>query len=77
MKLSNNENKKLYDKIFTKRSIYYVDYWINIWTEINWNRPSIVIKKTSKTIWEDIIVIPLTSFKEDNLKDDFDIFRHN
>ena len=60
-------------KATTKRSIYYVDYWINIGSEINWIRPSIVYKDSKYSYWEDLIVIPLTSDKADKSVDSFDI----
>ena len=58
-----------------KWKICKVDYWMNIWTEINWVRPSIVFKSSSAKYWEDIIVIPVTSFKDWETKsiDEFDI----
>ena len=67
----NQENEKLWTS--TKWSIYYVDYWINIWTEINWERPSIIYKNSHFTAWEDIIVIPLTSSKLNKSIDKFDV----
>lgn len=63
--------------IINKWKICMVDYWMNIWTEINWLRPSIVFKNSKYKYWEDIIVIPITSYKEDqqNTKsiDEFDV----
>lgn len=49
LKLSNSENEKLYKSHFIKWSIYYVDYGINIGSEINGNRPSLMLKKTPKS----------------------------
>jgi len=61
--------------IINKWKICKVDYWMNIWTEINWIRPSIVFKNSNYKYWEDIIVIPITSFKESEKKsiDEFDV----
>ncbi len=54
-----------------------VDYGMNVWTEINWIRPSIIFKNSNYKYWEDIIVIPMTSYLEEqeNIKsvDEFDI----
>lgn len=49
LKLSNSENEKFYKTHFIKWSIYYVDYGINIGSEINGNRPSLMLKKTPKS----------------------------
>ena len=51
-------------EIINKWKLCMVDYWMNVWTEINWVRPSIVFKSSSAKYWEDIIVIPITSFKD-------------
>jgi len=67
----NQNREKL--KASTKWSIYYVDYWINIWSEINWVRPSIIYKNSHFTSGEDIIVIPLTSYKINKSLDTFDV----
>jgi mRNA-degrading endonuclease toxin of MazEF toxin-antitoxin module len=37
-----------------------VNYWINIWNEINWIRPSLIIKSNRYNRWYDILVIPMT-----------------
>jgi len=54
-----------------------IDYGVNVWTEINGIRPSIIFKSSSAKYWEDIIVIPITSYidwKEDKKSvDEFDI----
>ncbi len=62
-------------QIINKWKLCMVDYWMNVWTEINWVRPSIVFKSSSAKYWEDIIVIPITSFKdwENKSIDEFDI----
>ena len=63
--------------ILNKWKICMVDYWMNVWTEINWIRPSIVFKNSNYKYWEDIFVIPMTSYKEEQekvkSKDEFDI----
>lgn len=38
---------------------------MNIWTDINWIRPSIVFKNSNYKYWEDIIVIPITSYEKE------------
>jgi hypothetical protein len=74
----NHEKEFLQEKsVINKWKICMVDYWMNIWTEINWIRPSIIFKNSNYKYWEDIIVIPMTSYKEDQLdiksKDEFDV----
>jgi hypothetical protein len=60
-----------------KWKVCFVDYWMNIWTEINWIRPSIIFKGSSYKYWEDIIVIPMTSYNNEDFdmksKDEFDV----
>ena len=58
---------------WTKRAIYYVNYWINIWSEINGVRPSIIYKSSKSSYGEDTIVIPLTSDKIWKSIDSFDV----
>lgn len=58
---------------YSKWSINYVDYGINLWTEINGKRPSIMIKKSKYSFGEDIIVIPLSSITINKSKDTFDV----
>lgn len=57
----------------TKRQIYYVDFGINVWTEINGSRPAIVYKASRKSFWEDIIVLPITGYTPNKSKDEFDV----
>ena len=70
-------HKKENIEILNKWKFCMVDYWMNVWTEINWVRPSIIFKANSYLQWEDIIVIPITSYKNwenDNKSiDKFDI----
>ncbi len=80
--LSNWFNKKIKlnhgkepEENINKWKICKVDYWMNIWTEINWIRPSIIFKNSNYKYWEDILVIPITSFKDWEIKsvDEFDV----
>jgi len=50
---------------YQKYDIYYVNYWINIWNEINGVRPSLIIKSNRYNWWYDIIVIPMTWLYDD------------
>lgn len=59
--------------LMMKRSLYYVDYGINVWTEINGLRPSLVFKNNDFKYWEDTIVIPLTSYAIGKSLDTFDV----
>ena len=70
LKISDSvKNSYFYDRWM----IVYVDFWINIWTEINWKRPAIIFKNKKFLWWEDIFVIPMTSFKEWKFLDSMDI----
>ena len=73
-KIKINHQKEIHT-IINRWKICMVDYWMNIWTEINWIRPSLVFKSNTYIQWEDIVVIPLTSFKDWSNKsmDTFDI----
>ena len=82
----NSHSKRFKDKIklnhekeetiaINKRRICDVNFGMNIWTEINWVRPAIIYKHDEYKFWEDIIVIPITSYKdeENKSKDTFDV----
>lgn len=56
-----------------KWSIYLVNYGMNIGSEINGMRPSIVYKKSQFAFGSDLIVIPLTSYDEEKSIDTFDV----
>ena len=58
----NHEEEQL--EIINKWKLCMVDYGMNIWTEINGLRPSIIYKSSSSKYWEDIIVLPITSYKD-------------
>lgn len=60
---------------FQKYEIYYTNFWINIWNEINWIRPSLIIKSNRHNWWFDIIVIPMTwLYNWDGTKKSLDLF---
>jgi len=52
----NNKND-----FFKKYSIYEVDFWMNIWEEMNWKRPALFLKKTNKTYWDLLLVLPIVN----------------
>ena len=63
-KLHFNEKKSFYVK---QREIWYINMWINIWTEENWKkddfrRPVLVLKK----IWSLYLCIAMTTKWKDN-----------
>ncbi|MDQ7008697.1 MAG: type II toxin-antitoxin system PemK/MazF family toxin [Candidatus Gracilibacteria bacterium] len=62
-------------QIINKWKLCMVDYGMNIGTEINGVRPSIIFKSNSYLQGEDVFVIPITSFKDGEIKsiDEFDI----
>lgn len=57
---------------FKKRQIYVVSYGMNLGSEVNGDRPSIIYKNSNFTLWEDLIVIPLTSANQQKQPDKFD-----
>ena len=69
----NHEKENI--QVINKWKLCMVDYWMNIWTEINWTRPSIIIKSNTYLQWEDIFVIPITSYNdwENKSIDTFDV----
>ena len=69
----NHEKENI--QIINKWKLCMIDYWMNIWTEINWIRPSIIFKSSSSKYWENVVVLPITCFKDWEYKsvDDYDI----
>jgi len=67
-----NHQKEITQRM-TKRSVYYVDFGINVWTEINWTRPALIYKDSKKSFGEDILVIPITWYTNKKSVDEFDI----
>ena len=59
-------NTKLSHNDFNKYDIHYINFWMNIWNEINGQRPWLIFKNNRHTKGADIIIIPLTSLKKDN-----------
>lgn len=59
---------------YKKWDIYVVSYGMNVGSEINGERPSIVYKANGNTLGDDIIVIPLTSALQEKQSDKFDTF---
>jgi len=63
-KIKINHEKEEIEAI-NKRKICVVDFGMNIGTEINWQRPVVIYKSSTYKYWEDIVVIPITSFLDD------------
>ena len=60
---------------FQKYDIHYVSFWVNIWNEINWIRPSLIYKSNRHNWGFDLIVIPMTWLLDENWKEkDLDKF---
>ena len=70
IKINHKTNENI---IINKRKIVSVNFGINIWTEINGVRPAIIYKSSTYKYWEDIIVIPITSYETNKSIDEFDI----
>lgn len=63
-KINIHFNKKIPEKFIPKRwEIYYVNLWINIWSELNKIRPCIIYSQRRFNDWNNIIVIPIKSYK--------------
>jgi len=58
-----NFDKKIPDLKLNKWDIYFVKLWQNIWSELNKNRPCIVLSHYYFNNWDNITVIPLKSYK--------------
>ncbi len=61
-------NKTLIKVKFSKYDIHFVDFWINIWNEINWYRPCLIFKNNRFATWYDTFVIPFTSSIDEKKK---------
>ena len=60
--------------IFKQWEIYYVNFWINIWSEFNWIRPAIIFELSKYSYWrKNVLVIPITSEKKWKKYNKFDI----
>jgi mRNA-degrading endonuclease toxin of MazEF toxin-antitoxin module len=55
--------KKTPNFIFNKWDIYFVNLWKNIWSELNKNRPCLIISEKKFNAWNTIVIIPLKSYK--------------
>jgi len=55
-------------------SIYRVEFWKNIWTEVNKKRPAIIISnKNFSSKWDNLWVIPLTTLTSDKKIYEYDV----
>ena len=70
IKMHHNSEENM---LLLKWRIYAVDFWMNVWTEINGTRPAVIYKDNTYKYWEDIIVIPLTSYTDEKSVDQFDV----
>lgn len=61
------------DTIISKWKIVLIDFGMNVGTEINGVRPALVYKASHYKYWEDVVVLPITSFDETKSQDVFDI----
>lgn len=67
IKINNSKNKEFNVKKF---DICLIDFWMNIWSEINWIRPALVVwkNKTASSVW----VVPISSFKIESSLEKYD-----
>lgn len=72
-KIEINSESRGKPKIFDKYSIYSVDFWMNIWSEINWLRPCLIYKNNRHNNKDIITIIPFSSYNIDKKISKFDI----
>lgn len=73
-KIKLHEDLNSQQNIFKQWEIYYVNFWINIWSEFNHTRPALIFEKSKYSYWrKNVIVIPITSIKNDKKYNKFDI----
>ncbi len=46
-----------------KWDIYLVNLWINIWSELNKNRPWVIISDSKYNWWNNLLVLPFKTYK--------------
>ena len=63
-KINIHFNKKTPNLIPVIWSIYEVELWTNIWSELNKKRPCVIISKWNYNKWNTVTVVPLRSIKE-------------
>ena len=68
---SNNHNT-----IFQKGDIYIIDFWYNIWGELNKKRPGIITSDNRLNRWDCVVALPLKTHKT-NKKQDFSVIITN
>ncbi|NVP17462.1 type II toxin-antitoxin system PemK/MazF family toxin [Candidatus Gracilibacteria bacterium] len=60
--------------IFKQKEIYYVNFGINIGSEFNLTRPALIFEKSKFSFWrKNVIVIPITTYKNNKKYNKFDI----
>lgn len=69
-----NNSKAVVNNPVEKWSIHTVDLGIWVGSEIISSRPCLVYKSSDSTLWEDVVIIPLTSAFDQKAKDSYDIF---
>lgn len=73
-KLWLHKDIKSQKNIFKQWEIYYVNFWINIWSEFNLTRPALIFEKSKLSFWrKNVIVIPITSYKMEKKYNKYDI----
>jgi mRNA-degrading endonuclease toxin of MazEF toxin-antitoxin module len=63
-KINIHFNKKTPNLIPVIWSIYEVELWTNIWSELNKKRPCVIISKWNYNRWNTVTIVPLRSIKE-------------
>lgn len=62
-KININFNKINPNLKLNKWQIYFVNLWKNIWSELNKNRPCIILSQNYFNNWNTVLIIPIKSYK--------------
>lgn len=66
-------DNKIHNKVFKKWDIYIIELWINIWSELNKQRPCIIYSTDKINRWNCLIVLPLKTLKKFSIKNNYSI----
>lgn len=67
-KLELNFLKKSPHLVVNKGDMFFVNLWKNIWSELNKNRPCIIMSQTYHNNGNTVVVLPLKSYKWEEIK---------
>lgn len=50
---------------YKKWDVWYINFWVNIWNEFNKIRPAVILTTKKYSKWNNLIVVPISSFSLD------------